>query len=307
MPLWKGLIMSRLARLAPAALLLLVWASAAHAAEYYEIKLTRPLNIGDKQRTVGTSTAESIKSVAVGEKASPPERTQSVTTFDLTSQVLKVDEKGRVVSEEYTVEKLTRKDAAGEKEILKKGSVVTATTEKGQVGYQLKDGQMTPQIRQALAEAVSLFSGGPDDDETFGTGIKQKPGESWPINPQAVAESIGRKGLTVDAADVLGRVTLTETKTVGAIPALEIVTLVAVKKLRPPAGVLPPGVRIDQSTLAIRAAGTFPVDVALQPLASKVSTEMITTLIGKVGAATAETKVTTTDRNVRQVTVTAIK
>lgn len=284
----------------------LLLVSVTHA-ELYEVKLTRPQKVGDQNRIVGSATTEFTQSTVIGGKAQPVQRTNSEVDFELVSQALQIDEKGRATSAFCTIEKLVRKDSRGEKEILKKGDTVTATVEKGDVTFKLKEGELTPEIHAALREAIDMFTGGSDDDETFGTALKQKPGESWAIDPAAVVDSMARKGLTVDPGDVTGRVTLIGLKTIGNTPVLEVVAAMLIKKLTPPDGTVPLGQRIEKSTLDVRAAGMFPTDPALQPLGARISTEMTKVVSGKAGADQAETQATTTERHTRQVTTTPVK
>ena len=102
--------------------------------------------------------------------------------------VLAVDDKGKPSKLSLQIEKLTRTDDAGVKELVSKGSVVTVSMKDG-IEVSEMDGHRLPlPTQEAITVILPLDPNGPTDDELFGTSGRKKPGDHWDANTDLMVE-----------------------------------------------------------------------------------------------------------------------
>ena len=110
-----------------------------------------------------------------------------------------------------------------------------------------------------------------DDDKAFGTDKPQKPGDSWPINAAAIAEGMGKHGLTVTPEQVTGSGKLESVDQVDGKAVLSIALDATLNGIKPP---LPPTATVDSSVMKIHMAGKQPADETSQPISQSSAMEM---------------------------------
>jgi hypothetical protein len=100
------------------------------------------------------------------------------------------------------------------------------------------------------------------DDQCFGTAKPVRVGDSWQVNPEAVARLVSQEGAKVAKQDVSGTVKLKAVQVVDGAPHLLIQGKVAVAKWVPDPRDLPHGTKFVEGTQEIKFTRLLPVDPA---------------------------------------------
>jgi hypothetical protein len=103
------------------------------------------------------------------------------------------------------------------------------------------------------------------DDDIFGPKEKMKVGDSWKINPKALAASAQRDKVTIDPKKAAGKTTLAGVVKVRGHECLEVKGQFTVKDVRPPLK-LPRGLRLTKSEMTGSIRSKLPVDPKMPEL-----------------------------------------
>ena len=188
----------------------------------YEIKLHRPLKVGQqfKESAVGRCTKRQINQ----EPGTPPVIKKEEFTVELESEdkVLEVDKNGVPCRVALTVDKCDRLRGDERKPLLPKGAVLMASAGNvGSVSFEVEGKPVAPEVEDALQRVFQLNRDLPTNDEVFGTARRRKVGDSWPINAEVFAKAITKQGLTVGPENVAGSARLVRTCRVDGADCLE--------------------------------------------------------------------------------------
>lgn len=153
-------------------------------AQDYAIKMLHPLKAG--QRYAFTSKASEANQSSMTAQGKVLKNAKDAFSAEMESEVtvLEVDSKGRPTKESHVVARLV-KDAARE-EVLPAGAKVVASRPGTKMAFQVNGEPATPDVAKILNIVISITSGGPSDDEVFGSTQRKKVGDTWPINKDVV-------------------------------------------------------------------------------------------------------------------------
>ncbi|HET6246240.1 MAG TPA: hypothetical protein VFE47_00945 [Tepidisphaeraceae bacterium] len=231
-------------------------ASADDADKAYPVKIAVPQKVGDKQILVANGKQTRHITTTVG--ANPPEVQDQDLAAELegTLEILQVDSKGSPTKLSLTVKKCA-KTGADAAEILPAGAVVVAEESDGKSKFTLKDGELTPEQSEALSLLVSVAApDSPTDDEAFGSAQPRKPGDSWDVNREKIAESANAHGVVVKADDIQGKVTMGPVTKVADKTYLNYKGEFSVDKLTVPI----PGLTVKGAKMHATMAKSVPAD-----------------------------------------------
>jgi hypothetical protein len=247
-------------------------------AQDYEIRLTRPAEVGFKYHLSAVGKKSSSLVSRQGDKVLKDKSSSFTVEAELTVTVLAVNEKGASTRAKLEVEKLTRIEDDARRELLPKGSVITAAWDgKGQA-FEMGGG-LDPDTEQSLRllHLVSDGPNGPTNDEVFGTKERKKVGDRWEGNSERMSKDLARFGSLVKKEDLKSTVSLEKIVLVGKTECLQLSGVLTCDKLDL---TLPPGFTMDKSELKINFSAKEPVATSLI-LPEEGSTDMTTNFIAR--------------------------
>jgi hypothetical protein len=253
----------------------------------YEIKLARPLKVGQKYAlTADGALLRQVKVTRGGTTHEQPEEGYGVR-LEATVEILALDETGEESKISCAVDKCARITGEGETELLAKGKVFIAEGKGKDTKFSLPDGGELPKdATDALDLVISMDTNDKlTDDDMLGTKEKKKVGESWAVTPQAIAKDSERVGVEVKAEDVDGSFRLDGLEKVGDVECLKMSGNLRVKKLVTKADAteddgLPEGFVVDNGSMEAKYTGLFPVDASVGSLAETASVTFVTFIKG---------------------------
>lgn len=250
-------------------------------AKDYTIKLHRPAQVGEKFRvelsgSEATTTARQVGDEEEAETEKWSARLKGIVT------VLKVSPLGGVVKLQVNVESFTTTEGKFTDEALPKGAVIRGEDGEDENRFENWDEDLkvaSPLREGRTVEALKiLFSfdemdAQETDDDVFGTKEKKKVGDSWKLNPKALAVSAKRDKVTIDPKKATGKITLVGVVRVRGHECLEVKGQFTVKDVRPPVK-LPRGLRLTKSEMTGRIHSKLPVDPKLPELENRMGMSM---------------------------------
>src|SRR5688572_8530382 len=172
--------------------------------------------------------------------------------------VLAVDAQGRPTKESHTIVKLL--EGAGKKPMLPAGTKVIASRPGRETVFEIAGKPATDAVAKALDLAVEITSGGPTDDEIFGTTERKKVGDRWPLNEALALKDANEKlvasGLNVTS--VKGTTTLQKVTKEGGVEVLHLLGNMTATASPAAKG---PFTSAD-TTMTITFTGAYPEDIA---------------------------------------------
>ena len=187
---------------------LIVLVAASVAAQDYAIKMHQPLKVGQRFKCTVVASESTENTLTSGERVLKKDKEERSVEMESEATVLAVDAKGRPTKESHTIVKLLQ--GAKKEPVLAAGTKVVASRPGKKTEFEIGGAPAPDAVAKALDLAVEISSGGPTDDEIFGTTERKKVGDRWPLN-EALAlkdanEELGDAGLSV--ASVQGATTL---------------------------------------------------------------------------------------------------
>ena len=247
----------------PAVLVLALWPCASLLAQDYPIRLYRPQAAGLKYHLSASGRSSRTQVIKSGDKTLQNESVKFAVECDCAVTVLAVDDKGKPSKLSLQIEKLTRTDDAGAKELVSKGSVVTVSM-KDEVEVSEMDGHRLPlPAQEAITVILPLDPNGPTDDELFGTAQRKKPGDHWDVNTDLMAKDLLRRRATANTADLSGTVTLEKVVRVGNTECLQISGSMDCSRYIP---IVPSEVKVEKGFLKIGFSEKLPVAASMPAL-----------------------------------------
>ncbi|HJQ24543.1 MAG TPA: hypothetical protein VKA60_11555 [Blastocatellia bacterium] len=177
-------------------------------AQDYEIHLSRLSKVGAKHHLNATGSHAEYIEVTSGKRAL--RTTDEKFTYQLSADVtvLETDGKGHPTSESLVVVNSKLMKDGAERTFLPPGLVLVAAVEDGKTVFKMDGKPLDKETSKVLSSAISLYTGGLDDEEIFGTRSRKRVGESWPINPDAAVAMLKELGAQGKKEDVTGTMTL---------------------------------------------------------------------------------------------------
>jgi acyl-CoA hydrolase len=228
----------------------------------YEIRLHRPMRVGEKFHILSTGSNAEKTVITVGGNLVRDDRENFEASFESVVKVLATDRNGKPTKESITVLRCEKTEAFDWKSLLPKGTVVIASLKEKDEVFEIDDKPVSREVHDLLAFFVTLSKGEATDDEIFGTRQRKQVGESWDINAELAARDLDDLHLGVRKENVAGKTTLEKVFKAGGTDCLLVSAEVTVNKFAPP---LPPGLSMESSLLRASISAKFPVDTTAQP------------------------------------------
>ncbi len=217
-------------------------------AKTYPIHLSSPSRVGERLHVV----AEDRTDKTVVQDGGTVDEKHGVVHIDAVGTTVAVDDRGRTTRDHYDVKELMTDGRS-----LGVGSVDVTRAPKEKDAVVLVGGApATDEVRAALSDILSLSTGGPSDDDVFGTQQPQAIGAHWPVNTRLARDDL-RDSSGVDAAKVTGDVWLAGLTHAEGGDCLDVRARLGLEGIELPG--LPPGSTIDQSHAVVDLEGTFPL------------------------------------------------
>jgi hypothetical protein len=188
-------------------------------AEDYEIKLVRPVKVGQKYTLTAEGASLRKTKITIGDQKQKPAATDEDgfgVRLEGTVEILAVNSDGEEGKSACTVDKCVRITPQGESELVPKGRVITAAGGKDDTTFTLDQGELSPEASAALELILRMGEeDGYNDDRIYGTTQRQPVGGSWPLDPKAAAEEAKQDGVVFEAKDITGALKLEAIESVG--------------------------------------------------------------------------------------------
>src|SRR5262245_17025144 len=162
--------------------------TASLSAEEYPIKLDRPQKVGNVRRISASASRKMSLLMKSGEQTIKDDKQDVRAELVAVEKVLAVNETGRPTAVEYVVEKFECETPAG-KHAIESGKVVTGKIDGDEERYELKDGAMPDEVKNAF-ELVATLPSQSSDDVVFGTDKPQAIGASWPVGAEKAVKDL---------------------------------------------------------------------------------------------------------------------
>jgi hypothetical protein len=250
---------------------------AALRAQYFAIHMSRPLAMGDRFVSSGSIQNDARMVAEPGHQANEE---HSLVRYDLAVDVGEVTPRGLVSRAAITVRQLVRETGGTSTALLPPGEVVTARRAGSALILEVRGDKVSDEIATAIQHAVSpRRDEAPSDDQAFGTELRRKIGEAWPVHADAIVDLLPDE-LVVDAKDIEGTTTLTGQRLVGKNPCLELRSHYEVRDGSVTSAAMPGGVR-PSLKIATTETRIRPIDPALFAGQDDQEVEISTHLVTK--------------------------
>ncbi len=266
-------------RLSTAVLFLSLWPCSLLLAQDYEIRLHRPETIGEKYHLSASGRSARTQVVKSGDKILKNDAAKFSVECDCVVTILGVDDKGKPSKLSLQIEKLTRTDDAGAKELLGKDSLVTVSMKEGDEVSEMAGHRLSLPVQEAITVILPLDPYGPTEDDLFGASGRMKPGDHWDVNTDMMVKDLLRRGAMADKEDVSGTVSFEKVVNVGKTECLQISGAVGCTKYVPPS--VPKDVRVEKGFLKIEFSEKLPVAGSLPALEVAQSANIGYTMTGR--------------------------
>jgi len=237
-----------------------LWLSLSALAQDYEIRLHRPDKVGQKYRQSATGSEKLTLVVSLDGEVVERKSEDMTVEFESEVTVLQVDKDGQATKESHSVIKCEVVRNGAREALLAPGLILTATADDNETKFEAQGGRVAPEVAEALQLVISIEKDAGNDDDAIGTRERKKIGESWHVNPEAVAQDLRRQKVEVTKQSVSGTVTLAGLVKVGGIDCLDVRGTMTLKDIRPP---LEEGFRVDNSDARITFSMKPPVDLTI--------------------------------------------
>ena len=228
----------------------------------YEVKLVRPVKVGDRYTYVADAmVVSSMTAVVSGRTHTIRPRNVSIH-FEAVEQVLALSDTGEPSKANYTVTRCTKREGKQESPLAHPGQVLTVTAGKWRPRIEIDSNDMTIENELLLRVVVPLPRlKGISADDCYGTANPQQVGAAWPVNADALARLISnREAVTIKKKDVSGAVKLGGLKEVDGVPHLLVNGKTMIQHWIPDPTDVPEGAKFVSGTAEIKFTKLVPVD-----------------------------------------------
>jgi len=243
------------------------------AAKTYSIHMARALHVGQKLHM--TSDAEESRTTAMTRQGSVIDKKKSRTRMHLDAviTVLSLDDKRDALRAEYAVADLSE---SGDKlrTLLHDQRVDLTRARKEDDAVVLVDGApASSDVREALRMVTTFRTGGPSDDEVFGSKQPQPVGAHWPIDAKLAHDDlVEAQGEFMQDAVLDGDVTLAGVVPSNGVDCLDLRAVLNMSHINVPDA--PKGSTVLGGNATATFQGLFPLDDAAPRLLDKLDFTM---------------------------------
>ncbi|HSQ63347.1 MAG TPA: hypothetical protein VLM85_09035 [Polyangiaceae bacterium] len=240
-------------------------ASAPAPARKYTVRLHRESHVGDKSRAViDDDKQEHVVTRLLGV---PPEKSDKKTHSHLvgTMVVREIGDRKDARRTEITVTELWQTVDGGARTVLAPPGArlaIARAARKEDAQVTVDDRPAPNELREAIDDLLTLTTGGPSDDEIFGSTVPQPIGAEWSPNVALAEKDMGEKGIVARPGGLSGKVKLVGTEQANGAPCLDVQADMDVDGIES-IGDLPAGSSILSGRVSAHMRGLFPVDEKL--------------------------------------------
>jgi hypothetical protein len=235
------------------------------APKTYAVHLSHPSRVGEKLHVVADKTEEKATKVTAGDTVLDDKHERRVIHLDAISTVLAVNDAGRATKTREDISDLT---IDGKSVVKGSVEIVRAAKEKDAV-ITIDGKDASEDARDALKSMLKLSSGGPTDDDVFGTKNAQAVGAHWAVNTQLAHDDL-KDDTGLDATNVTGDIWLEAVTNASGKEALDVRAKLGLDGLVPPD--VPAGSTVEMGRADVDLQTTLPVDGQPERLSEKMST-----------------------------------
>jgi len=239
--------------------------STTSAPKTYAVHLSHPNRVGDRLRVVADKIEEKATKVTAGDVVIDDKHEKRIIHIDEISTVLAVNEQGRATKTREDIADLT---IDGKSVVKGAVEIVRAPKEKDAV-ITIDGKPASEDARDALKSMLKLSSGGPTDDDVFGTKTPQAVGAHWAVNTQLAHDDL-RDDTGLDASKVTGDIWLENVTSDGGKEALDVRAKLGLDGLVPPD--VPQGSTVEMGRADVDLQTMLPVDGRPERLSERMST-----------------------------------
>ena len=239
----------------------------------YTVRFTRPVKVGDRCRFVAHATVVRSMVANVSGRQRTIQPSSMSIHFEAVEEVRAVDATNQPTKATYTIEKCVGVDGTKKVVILEPNRVLTVEAGRWKSRLQVDQGALNLFEEASLRFMVSLPNvNDVNEDHCFGVARAVRVGESWPVNPEAVARLESSEGAKVNKQDVSGTVKLKAVQTVDGVPHLLLQGKVSVARWVPDARDLPANTQLVSGSVEVKFTRLIPAG-ASGPCVTDTSSE----------------------------------
>ena len=259
--------------------LLFVGSSAVLSAEKYEIKLDRPVKVGQRFDFEATGTEQLQQRVVSAGRVIKQENSKLEGSLRARVTILAVKD-GAPVKVKIEVRSMTMKKNGEAIEAPKRGTVITGSNnDAGSEIFEVADGVLSDEAHRLLKSMIMLSDGDEISEGAFMNAKGPKAvGEQWPVDSAVLAKQMSKRGqLPMKAENVKGKTTLVSAESNKAL-GLKCLRLKMVVEIKLDAANVPNGLTLRSGR--VDAEGTMDVPVDTSHLGSRADMSMTFTMDG---------------------------
>ncbi|MBI1375321.1 MAG: hypothetical protein GC159_21600 [Phycisphaera sp.] len=248
---------------------LLASASARTAfAEDYEVRLTRPVAVGQRFEFKATSTMSDHNAASQDGRVLKEQRAAFTTLAEGVLTVKVIDEQKRAIEYAFEVARCQIKPDGGEaRDLLPAGTRVAMFRHAGKDVFMVDDKAVIEDVEEVLGGLIELPDSAETDDDVFGTTQRQSVGSSWKINNARLAKMLALLDLEVDTEKVSGTSTLEKVGVVDGVPCMTVKTKAVVSDT---SARVPAGLTLESSKVTIDVSGQYPLDTSREMMSNEI-------------------------------------
>ncbi len=247
------------------------------AADDYELKLSRPAKIGDRETKTGKYIENSRMAVTVDGKPVKSESTVINLEYTAESEALAVGAAGQTTSCRVKLVKISG-DMNGKPltQLVAGDEIVVSRKEGAREGKEIMVNKTaaTPDQTKLISGFVSVANvGDTTDDDVFGTKKRVQAGEEWKLNQAAAVKKLEQSGLKgLDPAGVSGTSKFLGVAQVDGFKFLRVNGKIDVTGAGMPMPGMPPGANVKVTKLATKMEmeSSVPADVNSRVIPSTI-------------------------------------
>jgi hypothetical protein len=233
----------------------------ADAEASHEIKLNRPMKVGQKfdlkaECMIVQKSGGTIMGSAVG-----AETTRYIVRLDSELEIVDVDKHGRATETEQVIRSCVISKNGQVIRDEKAGTRLRAWRRGEDKGIEVDGVAVADETAGVLEMVCCLEHDGATDDELYGSSEPRKVGETWPIEHDAVLADFQRQTSTpIQSKQLSGEMKLLEALERDGEPCLKVFNRMKLDDAILGLGPMPPGATLEEASTDIKIQGVFPRD-----------------------------------------------
>ena len=247
------------------------------AAKEYAIRYHRPYAAGERFTMSVTDHERSEMNIGTPEKTVQNQQEDTTVRFNVLCTVQEITPKGHIRKASYAVDLFSVESGGGSEEVLARGKVILAVLQNKSGEFTVDGAPADDRLKKFLERVLPGNDDNESDEAVFGSAVKRKPGDCWPINAERAAEEFKNEKVTFDKKSISGQMCLESSAMVDGAECLNMKGFMNVGEMKYP-GV---DIKIDKSEARMEVSGVFPVDEKKKCLSSTMTMSMSFAASGK--------------------------